>query len=141
MSEENAGISICRRIFSQGNYSNIIFPLVNLSFFGLPQPSSKQKREKTQLILKLFRQTNVKRQYFQQKSLCRGQDLFGVLLTEDEMKSAIKKAAKNSQKCKKSDKKGKKPSIIFFFFWTSRLRVEKIMAMFLFMNLIRNFAF
>ena len=27
MSEENAGISICRRHFSQGNYSNIIFPL------------------------------------------------------------------------------------------------------------------
>ena len=27
MSEENAGISICRRNFSQGSYSNIIFPL------------------------------------------------------------------------------------------------------------------
>ena len=28
MSEENAGISICRRNFSQGKYSNIIFPLI-----------------------------------------------------------------------------------------------------------------
>ena len=31
MSEENAGISICRRNFSQGSYSNIIFPLVQSS--------------------------------------------------------------------------------------------------------------
>ena len=26
--EENAGVSICRRNFSQGSYSNIIFPLI-----------------------------------------------------------------------------------------------------------------
>ena len=33
MSDENAGISICRRNFSQGSYSNIIFPLGSSTFF------------------------------------------------------------------------------------------------------------
>ena len=32
MSVENAGTSICRRDFSQGSYSNIIFPLKAVEF-------------------------------------------------------------------------------------------------------------
>ena len=49
MSEGNAGISICRRNFSQGSYSNIIFPLVNptdnlqQSDFFLEKPERKGK--------------------------------------------------------------------------------------------------
>ena len=37
MSEGNAGISICRRNFSQGSYSNIIFPLISALFLSFLQ--------------------------------------------------------------------------------------------------------
>ena len=59
MSEENAGISICRRNVSQGSYSNIIFPLESASgsaFFVLKGERERVRHleERTYALLKVW---------------------------------------------------------------------------------------